>query len=103
MNKNEHVEFAKSFSALGHKSRVAIFFDLLACAKSGCLFNEIEKLSGIPASTLSHHLGELERGGLIERIPKGRSTLFRPRLQYLEKVLGRMMAQCCAEERKDQP
>ena len=98
MNKKQQIEFANSFAALGHQSRIAIFLKLLTRANSGVHFGELKVACDIPASTLGHHLNELERGGIIERIPEGRTTLFRPRLSHLNKMLTTMMTHCCFAE-----
>ncbi len=98
MNDIEQIEMAASFAALSHKSRISLFLELLACANSGCRFGELQKSSKIPASTLSHHLNEMEGGGIIERIPVGRATLIRLRLNHLQNILSKMMSQCCINE-----
>ena len=98
MIEQEQIEIANSFAALGHKSRVALFLQLLARANSGFRFGELQELCKIPASTLSHHLNEMERGGIIERRPAGRTTSFCLCLPHLNKILTKMIDQCCIDE-----
>ncbi len=78
-------ELALRFKALGHPVRLRIFARLAQCcpkdgvacepAADGSLpcVGEISEAFGIPASTLSHHLKELERAGLILRNREGTS------------------------------
>ncbi len=102
MDTNEQSRIVQSCCALGHKSRLAIFLRLLANGETGLHFKDISQQCGIPAATLSHHLGELESGGLIERLPQGRQTLFRPRIAYLRSVVALLSQHCCPPEPKEE-
>jgi DNA-binding transcriptional ArsR family regulator len=58
----EHVE---AFKALAHPGRLDVFLALVK-ARRAVTVGEIQETLGIPAPTLSHHLDQLRRAGLIE-------------------------------------
>src|SRR5213593_3721911 len=57
-----HVE---AFKALAHLTRLQVFFFLVR-AKGEVSAGEIQQGVGVPGPTLSHHLDQLRRAGLIE-------------------------------------
>lgn len=81
---NDLTNYAEAFKALSNPNRLAIFLHLIACCPPGtsCDFHEeIKKCVGdlgkglnIVQSTLSHHIKELRRVGLIHVAKKGRYT-----------------------------
>ena len=81
-----------AFRALGHPHRIAIVKELRKRALSCCEAERAEDCALDPAScnvgtladaipcapsTLSHHLKELERSGIIERVREGRQLFCR--------------------------
>jgi DNA-binding transcriptional ArsR family regulator len=58
----EHVE---AFKALAHPGRLDVFFALVK-ARGELAAGEIQEKLGLPAPTLSHHLDQLRRAGLIQ-------------------------------------
>jgi ArsR family transcriptional regulator len=55
--------------ALGHPARLRV----LAALRDGRLcVGELQELSGLAFSTISRHVSELERAGLVEQIKEGR-------------------------------
>jgi ArsR family transcriptional regulator, arsenate/arsenite/antimonite-responsive transcriptional repressor len=58
----EHVD---AFKALGHPARLDVFY-VLVKARRELAAGEVQEALGIPAPTLSHHLAELRRAGLVE-------------------------------------
>lgn len=78
---NDPQAISEACKALSNPNRVEIFLQLLRCCEPGtvCNANEIdrycvgelgEKLD-IAASTLSHHIKELTRAGLIQTARRG--------------------------------
>jgi len=76
-NKNEKLEkFADIFKALSNANRLKIFFSLATCCKPGTIgiidssetacVGDIGKGLDIVPSTVSHHIKELRRAGLIK-------------------------------------
>jgi ArsR family transcriptional regulator len=76
--------FAEAFKALSNPNRLAIFLHLVACCPPGvtCDFHEemkqcvgdLGKGLNIGQSTISHHIKELRKIGLIHVERKGRRT-----------------------------
>jgi DNA-binding transcriptional ArsR family regulator len=75
--------FATAFKALSHPHRLAIFLRLAGCCeRHGCDSVECARLCvgelgrglGIGQPTVSHHLKELARAGLIRTRRRGQST-----------------------------
>jgi DNA-binding transcriptional ArsR family regulator len=78
------LRYAETFNALSNPNRLAIFLHLVSCCPPGtsCGFDEemrrcvtdLGKGLGIVQSTISHHIKELRRAGLIHVQKKGRYT-----------------------------
>lgn len=86
------MELSDAFRALGHPHRLAIVRHLreraLACCEAdrvedcaldpaSCRVGSLAEVVPCAASTLSHHLRELESAGIIERARNGREILCR--------------------------
>jgi DNA-binding transcriptional ArsR family regulator len=75
--------YALAFKALAHPHRLAIFLRLARCCEArGCTAEECSRLCvgelgrglRIGAPTVSHHLKELTRAGLIRTRRRGQNT-----------------------------
>jgi ArsR family transcriptional regulator len=76
--------YAEAFKALSNPNRLAIFLHLVSCCPPGtlCSFDEemmrcvgdLGKGLQIVSSTISHHIKELRRTGLIHVRKKGKFT-----------------------------
>jgi ArsR family transcriptional regulator len=58
----EHVD---AFKALAHPGRLEVFFTLVK-ARQEMAAGEVQEALGIPGPTLSHHLEQLRRAGLVQ-------------------------------------
>ncbi len=58
----EHVE---AFKALAHPGRLDVFFTLVKAGRE-LTVGEIQEALDIPGPTLSHHLDQLRRAGLVQ-------------------------------------
>lgn len=70
----EQEALATFFAAFGHKRRLMICDILLSHGAKGLTFEALQIRTGLAASTLSHHLAQMDRGGVLRRKQKGRST-----------------------------
>ena len=80
---NPHA-IAEACKALANSNRVQIFLKLLRCCEPGtackpdeivsCCVGDLGEELDIAASTLSHHIKELSRAGLIETARRGQNV-----------------------------
>lgn len=85
--RNDIKELAKIFKALSNPHRLRIFERLLEVCPEGCCYSddsgecacvgEVSKDLGIVPSTVSHHIKELDRAGLIDLVRDGQRVLCR--------------------------
>lgn len=76
-------ELADAFKALSNPNRLQIFLRLLGCCKPGTLcsadtmssfcVSELGEDLAVAPSTLSHHIKELQRAGLIKTQRRGKN------------------------------
>ena len=77
-------ELAEAFKALSNPNRLQIFQRLLTCCApgsvcsadtvSGFCVGELGEDLAVAPSTLSHHIKELQRAGLIKTLRKGKNV-----------------------------
>jgi len=84
-------------SALSHPKRVDIFLALLSRVENGVPYGELSEILDMPASTLSFHLKEMEKGGVVARAVVGRHTYIRPSMEKLNGVLNELSVLCCPD------
>src|SRR6266513_4912622 len=85
-----HVE---AFKALGHLSRLQIFFFLVRAGKEVSV-GEIQAAVEIPGPTLSHHLDALRRAGLVESRKEERFVYYTARPDPVSELV-RLLTACC--------
>lgn len=85
-----------SLAALAQESRLAIFRMLVKRGPEGYTPTELgDKLRVAPA-TLSFHLKELQRAGLIEVRREGRFLFYRPDFSHMNTLIEFLTEQCCS-------
>ncbi|MBI1329006.1 MAG: metalloregulator ArsR/SmtB family transcription factor [Alphaproteobacteria bacterium] len=85
-----------ALSALAQETRLAIFRHLVIAGPDGVSAGSIAEALGTPAPTLSFHLKELERAGLIAQRRAGRSLIYAARYDGMRALLSFLMKDCCA-------
>lgn len=87
---------AALLAQLGNPTRLEVVRLLVRAGHAGAAVGEIQRVLGIPASTLSHHLGHLRRVGLVAQEREG--TVLRCRADYerLEGLIAFLTDQCCS-------
>ena len=93
----DNVTAAQGFSALGSESRIEVFQTLVKAGKNGLLVGDIQQRTGIPASTLAHHLKFLSTAQLILQEKKGRTIVNRANFDHLENLAAFILEECCSE------
>lgn len=99
----EVTRFADMFAALGAQPRLCIMRLLLTAHPDGLVVSEIQAETGIPGSTLSHHLEKLKTDGLVSSEREGTFIRYRANTTALEALLGFLYAECCTRNRAVEP
>ena len=87
---------AAQFAALASPPRLQIIRLLLAAyGLGGLTVGEIQTELGMPGSTLNHHLGKLERAGLVTFRREGRSIRYAAHAAGLREMLNFLFQECC--------
>ena len=94
-------ELANLFGAFAHPSRIAVLRNLLANAPNGANFGRLAKAVSLSPSTLTHHLREMEKAGVLIRQEQGRSTQFHLNLDVLDSAIQQLTSLCCSAENTD--
>ena len=84
-----------ALAALAQDMRLRVFRALVGAAPQGMTPGALSALLDVPASTLSFHLKELMRAGLVTQIRDGRSLIYRPAVQQMNELLAYLTAHCC--------
>jgi ArsR family transcriptional regulator len=95
MEENEAVEL---LAALSQGMRLRVFRTLVGAAPAGMTPGALAATLGVPASTLSFHLKELLRAGLVSQQRDGRHLIYRPALDRMNGLLDYLTAHCCQGE-----
>jgi ArsR family transcriptional regulator, arsenate/arsenite/antimonite-responsive transcriptional repressor len=85
-----------SLAALAQETRLAIFRRLVRAGPQGESAGAISDALKTPAPTLSFHLKELERAGLITQRRESRSLFYAARYDGMRELLAYLVEDCCA-------
>src|SRR5438034_11841982 len=86
----EHVE---AFKALAHPGRLDVFFTLVK-ARRELAVGEVQEALGIPGPTLSHHLDQLRRAGLVQARREERFIYYSVGSEMVTDLV-RLLTACC--------
>lgn len=92
----ESQEALAGLAALAQETRLAIFRRLVRAGPVGESAGAIAEALKTPAPTLSFHLKELERAGLIAQRRESRSLIYAARYDGMRELLAFLMEDCCA-------
>jgi DNA-binding transcriptional ArsR family regulator len=84
-----------ALAALAQETRLAIFRRLVRAGPSGETAGAIADALATPAPTLSFHLKELERAGLIVQRRASRNLIYAVRTETMRALLDFLMKDCC--------
>ena len=85
-----------SLSALAQESRLAIFRMLVKRGPDGYTPTQLGEKLSVTATTLSFHLKELQRAGLIDVRRNGRFLYYRPNFAHMSQLIEFLTENCCA-------
>jgi DNA-binding transcriptional ArsR family regulator len=81
--------------ALAQETRLAVYRLLVEHAPDGLPAGHIAERLGLPAPTLSFHLKEMWRAGLIAPRQDGRFVWYRADLAAMNALVGYLTENCC--------
>jgi arsenate reductase len=85
----------ETFTALAQEHRLQVFRLLMRQAPYGLPAGQIADCLGIPASTLSAHLAQLERAGLLRSWRDQRRIFYAANMQGIGNLLTFLTEECC--------
>ena len=91
----KQVEAIGALSALAQETRLSVFRQLVKAGPNGMNAGDIAAAAGAVPSTLSHHLGLLERAGLVRARRQGRMVIYSADYEGTRELLGFLMEDCC--------
>ncbi len=86
----------EALGALAQETRLMAFRLLVRAGPGGAPAGEIARALGVPAATLSFHLGHLARAGLISRRRDGRSIIYAADFDGFQGLIDYLSEDCCA-------
>ena len=91
----ESNEAIVAFAALAQETRLAVLRLLVQAGPNGLPAGEIAQHVGVPPSTLSFHLKELDRAGLARSWRVQRQIRYAADYEGLRRLLAFLTADCC--------
>ena len=87
-----------ALGALAHDTRLRIFRLLVRRGHDGLAAGAIAERLGIAPATLSFHLTDLTRTGLIDQRRESRSLIYSANFQSMHALVDYLTENCCAEQ-----
>ena len=85
-----------ALSALAQEHRLAAFRLLVQVGEQGMAAGAIADALGVPNSSLSFHLAQLNRAGLISQERRHRSLIYRANYGEMNALVSYLIENCCA-------
>jgi ArsR family transcriptional regulator, arsenate/arsenite/antimonite-responsive transcriptional repressor len=86
---------ADTFAALAHDLRLRVFRMLVGRGSEGFPAGQIALRLEVPASTLSTHLAQLERAGLLRSWREQQRVLYAIDVEGTQSLVGFLVNDCC--------
>ncbi len=88
-------EVVTCLAALAQPMRLQVFRALVVAGPDGLTPGAMVEALDVPAATLSFHLKELTRAGLISQERDGRSLIYRAAFEKMDGLLSYLTDNCC--------
>ncbi|BAK65299.1 putative arsenical resistance operon repressor [Sphingobium sp. SYK-6] len=85
----------EALGALAQEHRLRLFRLLVQAGQEGLPAGAIAEALDIPNSSLSFHLAQLSRAGLIQQRREGRSLIYTADYAAMNALVGYLMENCC--------
>ena len=93
----ETQDAVEALSALAQESRLEIFRLLVRKGPQGSSPGELSETMEIPPATMSFHLKELSRAGLLTSRREGRSIIYSANFDGMRILIDFLLENCCSE------
>lgn len=93
---------APILAELGNETRLAIVRHLVRAGGNGLMVGEIQRATGVPGSTLTHHLRRLCQVGLVSRTRRGSALWCTADTRLVHSLARYLIEECCADEGRRQ-
>jgi DNA-binding transcriptional ArsR family regulator len=87
-----------ALGALAQEHRLAVFRLLVQSGADGLPAGQIAERMGIPNSSLSFHLAQLLRAGLVSQERRHRSLIYRADYSAMNALVAYLLENCCGGE-----
>lgn len=87
---------ADRLAELGNITRLSVFRLLVKAGPDGVPVGDIQKILGIPGSTLSHHINRLIKVGLVKQRRESRTLYCVSENMVLRELLDFLISECCS-------
>ena len=88
---------APMLAALGSEVRLGLFRKLMRAGSEGMSVTGLHRISGIPPSTLGHHVTALVSAGLVSQARQGRELICRAEYADIRLLSAFLLSECCAD------
>jgi len=95
--------YADMLAAMGAEPRLRIMRLLLSAHPHGMVVGEIGAETGMPGSTLSHHLDKLKNEDLVTVSRESTFLRYSANTESLQDLLGFLYAECCTRNQAIEP
>jgi ArsR family transcriptional regulator len=89
-------DVVEGLAALAQESRLTLFRLLVTRGPQGFTPTQLAEKLDVPAPTLSFHLKELQRAGLIEARREGRFLHYSPNFAHMNRLMEFLTDNCCS-------
>ncbi len=89
-------------AALAHETRLELFRLLVRRGGTGESAGDLARKLDIPPQTLSFHLKEMSRAGLLRSRREGRQVFYAVDFGHARQLIGYLSECCCADEDRQQ-
>ena len=86
----------EALGSLAQEYRLAVFRLLVQTGERGMTAGAIAEALGVPNSSLSFHLNQLKRSGLVTQERQHRSLIYRANYPAMNALVAYLMENCCA-------
>lgn len=90
-----------ALAALAQSNRLSIFRALVVAGRRGKTPTDLAEELGMAPATLSFHLKELTRAGLLHKHQQGRFIHYQANFSTMDQLIGYLTENCCQGEACD--